>query len=155
MHVGKSSLWVAIVVVVVSVAASGCGGTTAPRVSIDGSGVIQDLRDGKLGDGWSCGSLRAALVRLPGGSVPPYAQEAGLVAARTGGVCAKAVSALRIGTTSASDVRLALGEPDARGPGKLRCWFYMWPSVRVSTTASARLCFDGVRINRVQIAPAA
>jgi hypothetical protein len=52
----------------------GCGGhgTTATgrgdgalRIDSTGRGVLADVYDGRLDKHWSCGSLRAAIARLP------------------------------------------------------------------------------------------
>jgi hypothetical protein len=41
-------------------------------VSPDGKAVLRDVLDGRLDQPWSCGSLRAAIQRLPPDGGPTY-----------------------------------------------------------------------------------
>lgn len=114
-------------------------------VSEDGVDVIRDALDGRLDRNWSCGSLRAAVGRLPVderySTIPLMIMR---VADRT---CDEALTRVRRESMRAR-VQLLLGQPD-RAP---RCWLYRWPPETSSPVGGARVCFDGGRVTLIQIA---
>ena len=116
-------------------------------VSRDGKAVIQDaLVDGRLDRNWSCGSLRAAVLRLPddsgaGQRIPQLIDEA------AGRACDEALADVHAGSTMPR-VTALLGAPD-RSP---RCWLYRWPPQPSSAVDGVRVCFSGDLVSRVQIA---
>ena len=120
-------------------------------MSNDGSGVLRDLQNGRLDDQWSCGSLRAALARLPGGGDAPYAGRALILVQPTTRACDDAFAAVNADGTAAVNVRQALGKPSFVGPSQDgRCWVYVWPKNRDATIVS-RFCFAKGKVLYVQI----
>jgi outer membrane protein assembly factor BamE (lipoprotein component of BamABCDE complex) len=124
-----------------------CGAAHHPvAYSRDGKAVIQDAYDGRLDRNWSCGSLRAAVLRLPsdsgaGQTIPLMIDEA------AGRACDEALADVHPGSTMPR-VRKLLGTPD-RSP---RCWLYRWPPQPSSAVDGVRLCFSGDLVSRVQVA---
>ena len=114
--------------------------------SADGKAVIRDAMDGRLDRNWSCGSLRAAVRRLPddGGA---YQRIPVMIDVAAGRACDAALARLEHGLTRAQ-VTALLGPPD-RTP---RCWVYSWPPDQSSSVDGVRLCFSGDLVSRVQIA---
>ena len=119
---------------------TGCGfGKQADLVvSSDGKAVVQDALDGRLDQGWSCGSLRRVVDRLPRDLV--YSTIARTIGQAAGRRCSEALADVHSGMSRAS-VRSTLGQPD-RTP---RCWIYGWPTASKSSVAGARICFANGR----------
>jgi uncharacterized protein YceK len=135
----------AIVVILLAILA-GCGSSHHLAVSHDGKAVIQDAYDGRLDKSWSCGSLRAAVLRLPNDSgagqrIPLMIDEA------AGHACDEALADVHPGSAMPRVTEL-LGTPD-RSP---RCWLYRWPPQPSSAVDGVRLCFSGDVVSRLQIA---
>lgn len=127
------------------VLAAGCGGGARhPAVSRDGKAVLRDAYDGRLDRSWSCGSLRAAVRRLPS-STPTYATLPAQVTAAAGRACDTALAHVAVGAP-AREVRSALGRPD-RSP---RCLLYRWPPAPGSAVDGARICFASGRVSSLQ-----
>jgi hypothetical protein len=144
-------------VILLAVVVVGCGGSHQLRVSRDGRAVLADALDGHLDTGWSCGSRRAALTRLPS-SPPMYSPIPGIIGQAAGQACDAALRSVRVGVTD-STVRRAFGNPDNRA----RCWTFKWPptdlsqrdrgpSSRGSSIEGARFCFQGGRVTKLQTA---
>ena len=140
----------------------GCGSSRHERLadSSDGRAVLQDAYDGHLDRHWSCGSLRAALRRLPGDRI--YSTLPVIIGRTAAGACDAALAELEVGATRAQ-VRSSLGAPDSGS----RCWVTRWPpadagqSVRFkgnhpagrrSSVDGARVCFSGDRAVQIQTA---
>jgi|SRR5579884_2348300 len=123
---------------------AGCGTGNSPAV-VNGSGpaVIRDAYDGRLHYRWSCGSLRAAYVRLPIDKT--YSSLPALIGAAAGAACDAASAQIGPGT-SKERVRTLLGRPDQTA----RCWLYTWPPDRRSAQDGARFCFSGDRVGSVE-----
>lgn len=128
--------------------AAGCGGAhhRQPVTSTDGKAVFRDVYDGRLDHDWSCGSLRAAVRRLPP-DPPVYSKLPGIIGAAAARACDDELSHLAAGATR-SEVRSALGMPTA---GE-RCWRFEWPSDKSSPVDGARICFSGERADTIQTA---
>ena len=149
---------VRIVLVVVAVVVAGCGGHQL-AVSADGRSVLNDAADGHLNRDWSCGSLRAALGRLPPGGGPTYSTIPAIIDLAAGETCDASLGTVQVGMQIAA-VRLALGAPDRTG----RCLLFRWPpadagqsvlvnpSKRRSSVDGARVCFSNGRVTRLQTA---
>jgi uncharacterized protein YceK len=122
---------------------AGCGTArhAQPAQSSDGKAVLRDASDGHLDRDWSCGSLRAAVKRLPEGLT------ISLVAAAAGHACDQALAQLR-DRDSKAHVASLLGQPD-RAP---RCWLYRWPPTTSSAIDGARICFSHNRVSLIQTA---
>jgi hypothetical protein len=147
---------VRIVLVVAAVIVAGCGGGHQLAVSADGRSVLKDAADGHLNRDWSCGSLRAALGRLPPGGGPTYSTVPSMFGRAAGKACDAALAAVHVGMTSAA-VRQTLGSPDTSG----RCWGLRWPptdagqghlhtSRKGSPVDGTRVCFNNGRVSRLQ-----
>lgn len=113
-------------------------------VSADGRGVLQDVYDGHLDERWSCGSLRAAIARLPE-DPPTYSAIPGILARAAAHACDAAVAGLRKGARRA-DVFGSLGTPDRSAP---RCTLWRWQPAG-GATDGARVCFAGGRATTIQ-----
>lgn len=127
---------------------AGCDGAHHHlAVSRNGKAVIQDAYyDGRLDRDWSCGSLRAAVRRLP--SVPGAYQTTPLMIDRaTGRACDEALAGVHPGLPRPL-VAALLGPPDRSS----RCWIYSWPPQPSSAVDGARLCFSRDLVSRVQTA---
>lgn len=124
----------------------GCGAAQHLAVSEDGRAVLADAYDGHLAHEWSCGSLRAAVRRLPQ-DPPTYSTMPAMLERALDNVCDPALAGLHAGTSRA-DVRAALGAPDSSP----RCWRYSWPAVTSSGVDGARVCFTRGRVSLVQTA---
>lgn len=121
---------------------AGCGGRTI-AVSSDGAGVAKDAQDAHLDRKWSCGSLRAALVRYS-----PVALNAAGVQAAAAKTCDGAVVTIKVGTSRVA-VRGSMGTPEIVSTD--RCWFFTWPRSLASPDAgSARICFNNNAVATVQ-----
>jgi hypothetical protein len=136
---------VAATVLVTLLAGCGHARRAQPAVSADGKAVIRDAYDGRLDRDWTCGSLRAAVRRLP--SDGAYSTIALLIGRATGHACDAAFSHIKRGSTRMR-VRALLGPPD-RAP---RCWLYRWPPDTGSAVDGARICFAGPGVSLVQTA---
>jgi uncharacterized protein YceK len=126
---------------------AGCSSSHHRAVSRDGKAVIRDaLVDGRLDENWSCGSLRAAVLRLP--STPGAYQTIPLMIDEAAGrACDEALADVHVGLTP-PQVTAVLGPPD-RSP---RCRLYRWPPQQSSAVDGARVCFSGGFVSRVQTA---
>jgi hypothetical protein len=126
----------------------GCGPAAHQHLAIsaDGKAVIRDAYDGRLDRDWSCGSLRAAVQRLPS-VAPAYSTLPLMIDRAAGTACDDALAGVHRGLTRAR-VAALLGPPD-RTP---RCWLYRWPPNASSAVDGARLCFKGDRVSLVQTA---
>jgi hypothetical protein len=100
---------------------AGCGASHHQRLSVsrDGKAVIRDALDGHLDRSWSCGSLRAAVDRLP--STPDQTIPL-MIASAAGRACDAALGSVHRGQTRA-EARVVLGSPDRAS----RCWLFRWP----------------------------
>ena len=148
-----------IVLVVVALTLAGCGGSERLAVSTDGRAVLSDARDGHLDRDWTCGSLRAALTRLPSGGGPMYSTVPVTIGRAAGKACDTALGSVRVGLT-ASAVRKTLGTPDTGG----RCSVFRWPPTDAgqgrrhdasrggSPVDGARVCFTDGHAIKVQTA---
>lgn len=133
----------------VTIALAGCGGNHGPGVSANGGAVLRDFTDdGKLEDSWSCGSLRAALVRVPGGDGESYAGDVIAFVSPTARACDDAFATVHSGMTH-EQVRVAFGKPSF--VGRDHCQLYEWPQNKNSTT-HARVCFARDHVTWVQVA---
>jgi hypothetical protein len=142
---GRSTLlFVRLVAVLLVTLLAGCGASHHRRLSVspDGKAVIRDAFDGHLDRSWSCGSLRAALDRLP--STPDQTIPL-MIDSAAGRACDDALLGVHRGQTRAQATAL-LGPPD-RTP---RCWLYSWPPDESSAVDGARLCFTGDWVSLVQ-----
>lgn len=133
----------------VVIAVSGCGGSSHKLVfSTNGKAVLRDAFDNqRLDQNWSCGSLRAAVKRLPM-DTSEQRPIATLIDNTTGSTCVRSLKDVRRGWSQAK-VRLLFGGPDRVG----HCWLFKWPpNDAVSSVDGVRLCFDHARVSRIQIA---
>ena len=124
-----------------------CGGAHhAVAYSRDGKAVIRDAYDGRLDRNWSCGSLRAAVLRLP--SAPGPGQTIPLMIDDAAGrACDEALADVHPGSPMPRVTRL-LGTPNRSA----RCSLYRWPPQPSSAVDGVRLCFSGDLVSRVQVA---
>ena len=144
----------------VALGLSACGSGNKPHLAIstDGKAVIQDAYSGQLKHDWSCGSLRAALDRLPGDRVGPGVQD--VIGPAAAAACDKALSVIHTGDAK-SAIASSLGRPDTAG----RCSVFDWPPAdagqpallramhpmqQLSPVDGARICFDGQKAQLVQ-----
>lgn len=117
-------------------------GSTKLAVSRDGRAVLNDAYDGHLDRHWSCGSLRAAYLRLPVDMT--YSTIPALIGDAAEKTCDHALASLKTGI-SRRQVAAALGKPDRGG----RCELYRWPATQ-SSGDGARICFAHARATLVQ-----
>jgi hypothetical protein len=108
--------------------------------------VLRDVYDGHLDERWSCGSLRAAIARLPADG-PTYSPIPGVLDAAAARECAAALAAIRPGAERAT-IGQSLGSPDTASP---RCSAWRWPPAKGSVHG-ARICFGSGRVTTVQTA---
>jgi hypothetical protein len=125
-----------------------CGGSTPIAVSRNGKAVLEDAskHDGHLTRNWSCGSLRAAVSRLPE-DPPTYSTLPERIDETAGKTCDAAFTSLRNGIVEEA-VENALGAPTRTA----RCWRYAWPPDSSSSLDGARFCFTAGRISTIQAA---
>ena len=116
---------------------AGCGSADNRQlaVSVDGRAVLEDAYDGRLDRDWSCGSLRAAVDRLPV-DPPVYSTIPQLLREAAGRACDAALKDVHPGL-GRTGVRGLLGRPDRSS----RCWLYRWSSDSTSSADGARVCF--------------
>lgn len=148
-----------VLIVVVALVVVGCGRSHRLALSADGRAVSSDASDGHLDRDWTCGSLRAALTRLPSGGGPIYSTLPEMIGRAAGEACDAGLKSLHAGMTAAA-VQTMLGTPDTRG----RCWLLRWPpadlgqgrlynpSRRASPVDGARVCFNDGHVLKVQTA---
>jgi hypothetical protein len=148
-------------ILVVALGLSACGSSqNKPHlaVSTNGKAVIEDAYSGHLKHAWSCGSLRAALDRIPGDRVGPGVSDVIRPAAAV--ACDEALGVVHSGDTKSAIV-VSLGRPDTAG----RCWVFDWPPAdagqpallramhpmqQLSPVDGVRICFDGQKAQAVQ-----
>jgi hypothetical protein len=109
-----------------------------------GLAALRDAYDGSIDGTWSCGSLRAAIGRLPVEGLTHSALP-GLLDRAAAPACATAIQTIRPGTSRASAVR-ALGSPDRTGSS---CSMWKWAPAGGSIDG-VRLCFADGRVASVQ-----
>jgi hypothetical protein len=117
--------------------------TTALAFDPTGLNVLRDIDDGQLDTHWSCGSLRAAIRRLPVGG-PIYSAIPGLLIDAAARACATAIRTTKDGATRSSTIH-AFGVPVRMGPN---CSVWNWAPAGGSIDG-VRICFDAGRVDKV------